>query len=173
MKIAIIIPPKNFSDETLSTLLLILHKWNIEVTLSSYTTSQCVGVHGAVYKSDVNTAKLNHSDYSALLFVDGPGVDSYRLQEFKPLIELTKLFIKDNKIIGAVGNSVKIFIRANGFIPGKISSQNSSDLRSFATTSRYVVTDKNVEVYKNLITAKGSENTIEFVNELLVKLGVK
>ncbi len=173
MKVAIIVPPKNFSDETLSKLLLVLHKWNIDVTLSSYTTSQCIGLHGAIYTPDVNTAKLNPLDYSALLLVDGPGVDSYRLQDFKPLIDLTKLFIKENKIIGAFGNSVKIFIRANGFTPGKISAQESAEVRSFAATSRYVVTDKGVEVYKNLITATNSGNAIELANELLVKLGVK
>lgn len=173
MKVAIIVPPKNFSDETLSALLLVFRKWNVDVIISSYTTSECVGLHGAVYKPSINTAKLNPSDYSALLLVDGPGVESYRLQDFKPMIDLTKQFITQGKIVGAVGNAVKIFIRANGFTSGRISSQDSDEVKGFAITSRYIVTDRNVEVYKNLVTARNSRSAIEFADAILVKLDVK
>ncbi len=173
MKVAVIIPPKNFTDETLSAVLLVLRKWDVEPVISSYTTSECVGLHGARYSSDINTAKMNPADYDAVLLIDGPGVESYKLPEFKPMLDLVKKFINDGKVIGAVGNSVKVFIRANGFTPGRISMQRNKEIENFARTSRYLVTANGVEVYKNLITASGPENAIEFANAVLDKLHVR
>jgi len=46
VKVAIFVPPKDFRDETLSMIKLILEKWNVEKVITSYTTKECVGRHG-------------------------------------------------------------------------------------------------------------------------------
>ncbi len=173
MKVAIMVPPKNFSDETLSVILLILKRWGVETVLTSYTTSSCVGLHGATYRPDINAARINSQDYDALILVDGPGVESYKLPDFKPAIDLTKTFIKSGKVIGAVGNAVKIFIRANEFTPVRISAQDNQEVAHFASTSRCKVTENKVEIYKNLITANGPGSAVEFSNAILDKFNLR
>ena len=50
MRVAIFLPPKDFRDETVSMIKLILEKWKVDGVITSYTTKECVGRHGAVYK---------------------------------------------------------------------------------------------------------------------------
>ena len=49
MRVVMLIPPKDFRDESVSSIKNMLEKWGVEVVLASYSKKECVGSHGAVY----------------------------------------------------------------------------------------------------------------------------
>ena len=66
MKFLIFVPPKDFRDESLSIIKLFFDKWGINYKITSYTTSDCVGTHGAIYKTDVHTSHVDSGDYDGI-----------------------------------------------------------------------------------------------------------
>ena len=118
MRMLIFLPPVDFREESLSTLKLFFDRWGIGYSTTSYTKSECRGKHGASVKPDVHTANVDVHDYDGIVFLDGDGVDTSRLYEFRPLLDLAMVFDNAGKQIWAIGNAVKIVARAN-IIKGK------------------------------------------------------
>jgi len=173
VKVAIFVPPKDFRDETLSMLKLILEKWNVEKVITSYTTKECVGKHGAVYKPDMNTAKIDPSGFDSILLVDGEGVEAYKLYDFRPLLDLVKRFYDSKKIVGAIGNAIKIIARANIIMNTKISAPVDEEMQRLMRIYYGINSPMEVEFDKNILTARNPENAEAFAQLLLEKLGVK
>src|SRR5438445_8231547 len=102
MKLLIFIAPREFKDETIATVKLFLDKWNVEHTISSYTHSDCVGSHGAVYQSQVHTGRVLTEDYDGIVLVDGKGVEMYKIYDHRPLLDLLLKFNERRKKIIAI-----------------------------------------------------------------------
>jgi putative intracellular protease/amidase len=173
MQVAIIIPPKDFKDETLAELKLMLDKWHIQAVISSYTSEECVGYHGAIYKPEVNAAKLEERKFDAVVFIDGPGVDSYKLYDFRPLLDTLRNFYASGMLIGAVGNAIKIVARANIISGVRIAVPNDAETRRLVQLYRGVLSERAVEIDRNIISARGYESITEFSNAILDKFGVR
>ncbi|MGI0141284.1 MAG: DJ-1/PfpI family protein [Candidatus Micrarchaeales archaeon] len=175
MKVLIIIPPKDFRDETVSMSKLILGKWGITVAIGSYTKElrQCVGAHGAIYKPDLNATKLTSEGFDGLIIADGPGVETYQLYDFMPLTNLVRDFINSNKIVAAVGNSVKVVARANVITDRKISAPKDEEVSRLIRIYRGKESANEIEFDKNLLTAKSNQNIERIVNTMLEHMGVK
>ena len=173
MKIAVIIPPKDFKDETLSMAKLLMNKWEVKPVISSYTSSPCTGVHGAVAIPEVNASKLEVQDYSALLLIDGTGVDSYNLYDFRPLLDLIKNFSASGKVVGAIGNAIKVISRANIITDTKVSAPPDEESQRLIRIYKGVNSQNPVEVDKNVVTARSSENAETFISTVLDAIGAK
>jgi len=171
IKVAIVIPPKNFRDETLSTLDLLLAKKDIKKEVSGFTSKDCVGFHGAVVKPDSKILSLDPVSTSALILADGPGVDSLKLYDYRPLLDIVKSFHDNKKVIVGIGNGIKIVARANIVRDTKIAS-NDKDVeklvslyRGLAVTNNYLVRDKSI------ITLSDPNKIDELVTLLSEELG--
>ncbi len=173
MKVAIVIPPKDFKDETVALAKMMLEKWGVTPVITSYTAKDCVGYHGAVYKPDMNTSKVEPSEYDALLLVNGVGVEGYKLYEFRPLLDLVKGFVTNKKIVAAIGNSIKILTKTNVITDVAIATPDDEDIKRNVRIYRGEESADNVEFDKNILTAKGDEDLDKFVDTLLQKLGAK
>ncbi len=113
MQVAILIAPRDFKDETVSKLNLFFDKKDIGSRIASFSLRDCTGYHGAVVKPKIELRDIEPMSYDVLLLVDGPGVDSLKLYDQRPLLDLTKAFHESGKIVAGVGNGVKIIARAN------------------------------------------------------------
>ncbi len=173
MKAAIVIPPKEFKDESLSRIMLMLGKWNLETALTSYTKTECVGSHGAVYRPDINTARVDPSDYDAIILLDGNGVDSYRLFEFRPLLDLVSRFSKSGKVVFGIGNAVKIMACAGVIDERKVAAIEDEDTRKMIRVNRGTISNKSVEADQNIITGKETADIPSAADLMLVRLGLK
>ncbi|MCL5680222.1 MAG: DJ-1/PfpI family protein [Candidatus Marsarchaeota archaeon] len=118
MRMLIFLPPVDFREESLKMLKLFFDRWGVDYKTTSYTKSECRGKHGAYVKPDVHTADIDVHDYDGIVFLDGEGIDTMKLYEFRPLLDLAMIFDRSTKQIWAVGNAVKIIARSN-IIKGK------------------------------------------------------
>ncbi|MDE1855774.1 MAG: DJ-1/PfpI family protein [Candidatus Micrarchaeota archaeon] len=175
MKALIIVPPKDFRDETVKMSILILGKWGVKPVIASYTKDlrECVGAHGAVYKPELNATKLTSEGFDALILADGPGVDTYKLNDFRPLLDLIKDFITNNKIVGAMGNSVKVVARANVISDRAISAPKDDEISRLIRIYRGKESQNEMQYDKHLLTAKSNAAMEQFLNTMLEKMGVK
>lgn len=172
MKVAIVIAPNNFKDETLSNVELILDKKGIEHRLASFTSKACTGYHGAVRKPDVNADAIEISDFDALILVDGPGVDAYKLYDHRRFLDVINAFHESNKMIVGMGNTTKILARSNVIRDTKIAGVKDEEATRLITLYKGVLTDKNIVIDKNLMTAADSSDAVEITTKFAEALGV-
>ncbi len=173
MKVAIVIPPMDFKDESLSYASMMLGKWGITPTITSYSSKQCVGYHGAVIRPHMNSGRINSADFDALLLLDGPGVDASRLYDFRPLLDTVAFFNLNKKPVAAIGNAVKILAKANIISGTRVSLSNDKDSSNLVRLFRGIQSDNSVELDHNILSAGSSDNIGEFIDRLLTLMGVK
>ncbi len=118
MKFLIFIPPNDFRDESVSTFKMFFDRWSIESQISSYSTKECQGAHGAIYKPDINTNRAEPRNYDGIVLIDGPGIETYKLYEFRPFFDVLAKFNASKKYIFAVANAQRVLAKAN-LVKGK------------------------------------------------------
>jgi len=173
MKAAIVVPPRDFRDESVSKLKMMMEKWGIDPVITSYSTHDCVGTHGAVYKPAMNASAINPDDFDAIVLIDGKGVDEYKLYDFRPLLDTVKLFSMRNKVIAGMGNSIKIIARANIITNVKIAIPREQDTSRLVILYHGTPAKGEMESDRNILTLSNAERIMEFSDMLLKKLGAK
>lgn len=173
MKVAMFIAPRDFKDESVSKAKLMFEKWGIDVVITSYSTHDCVGYHGAVYKLDLNAARIDPSEFDALLLIDGKGIDDHKLYDFRPLLDTVKIFSMKSKPIAAINNSIKIVARANIISNVKIAMPKDDESRRLIILYHGVPSRNEIEDDKNIMTLSNSEKVYDFADLLVSKLGAK
>ncbi|MDE1767840.1 MAG: DJ-1/PfpI family protein [Candidatus Micrarchaeota archaeon] len=173
MRVAILIAPKDFKDESVSNAKLLFQKWNIEAVITSYSTKECVGYHGAIYKPDINAAKLDPQNFDALFLVDGKGVEEYKLYDFRALLETVKQFSINKKPIAAINNAIKIVARANIVSNVKIATPQDSEIQRLVALYHGTASRNEIEDDKGILTLSNPEKIYEFADLLVSKLGAK
>jgi putative intracellular protease/amidase len=165
LKVAIIIPPREFKDETVSRLGLMLSKKDIGNSVASITLKECTGYHGAVVKPDAELIELDPTQIDALVLADGPGVDTLKMYEYRPLLDLIKTFYERNKLIAGIGNGIKIVARANIIKDVKIASVNREN-DQLVMLYRGLISENYLVLDKNILTLSNPEKIEEFVTRL-------
>ncbi len=171
MKIVIVVPPKDFRDETLSNAELYLDKKGIEHQLASFSKKECMGSHGAVRKQDLSADTMEPADYAAILLLDGQGVDEFRLFEHRPLLDRVKGFYDSKKLIGGIGNALKIIAKANIVKETKLAGIDDEEASRLVRLYKGVPSDDAVVLDKNIITAADNSQLFEFINKFAEQLG--
>ncbi len=171
MKFLIFIAPNNFRDETLSMVKMFFDRWNVGYEITSYSTKPCIGSHGASVAVNLNAAKVNPSDYDGIILVDGPGIDSYKLFEYRPLLDMLLQFNNKNKMIGAIDNSVKVVARANIIKDRNIAAPEDEETKRAVQLFHGKLTDKPIEISNNIITIKSSSGLEGPLQEFLGHVG--
>ena len=173
MKFLIFIPPNDFRDESLSTVRMFFDRWSVGYQITSYSAKNCTGMHGASCMPDINTNKVDVSGYDGIIFIDGTGVDSYKLQEFRPLLDIVMKFNNGKKYIGAVGNSVTVLAKANIIKGKKMAVPEDENVKKVVQLFHGVLSGKSMEIDGNIITVKDANTLEESLNPILEHLGVK
>jgi putative intracellular protease/amidase len=166
MKVAILIAPRDFKDETLSSLQLMFGKNDIDSVVASFSLNDCFGVHGAVVKPKAEARELEPQTYDALVLVDGPGVDSLKLYDYRPLLDLVKAFHDANKIVVGIGNSVKTIARANVIKDTKIAKSDDREVAKTTQLYRGAASDDTLVLDKNILTLSDSDRMSELAKLL-------
>ncbi len=173
MRFLVVIPPKDFRDESLSLMTLFLKKWGVDYDISSYTSSDCVGMHGAVSRPAVHAARVSTKDYGGIVVIDGSGIDSYKLFDYRPLLDLMIKFNDSGKYVIGIGNAVKVQARAN-IINGRPAAIPPSDVETKRLVMLFhgVPSDKPFVIADNLITIRDSASMEEAMPEVLDRMRV-
>ncbi len=173
MKFLVFIPPNEFKDETLSITKTFFDKWGISYDITSYSTKDCTGMHGAVQKLTVNANKADPYQYDGILLVDGNGVDKYKLPEFRPLLDILLKLNNTNKYIAAIGNAQRIIAKANVIKGKKVAAPQDAETKRTVQVFHGTLSDKGVEIDGNIITVRDSTSLEESMNTILQHLGIR
>ena len=173
MKVALLIPPNNFKDESLSRLKSELDKWGVQAVVASYSTRSCTGYHGAVVRPQLNAASINADEFDGIVLIDGPGVDLYKLHDFRPLLDTLMSFSSRKKIIAAISNSIKVLARANIIVNIKLAVPRDEETVRLVALYRGLPSGKPIEAETNIITVGNPDNIGLLADALLEKLGAK
>ncbi len=172
MKFAIFIAPKDFKDETVSMLKRVFEKWGVQYSIASYANKDCIGYHGAVYKPDINAAKISPMDFDGIVLADGKGFEDYRLFEYRPLLDTITMFNERGKYVGAINNAIKAVARANIIKDKKIAMPQEEEMRRLILLFHGIPSNEGIEIAGNLVTIKNSTNLEISLRELLQHIGV-
>jgi hypothetical protein len=156
MRFAVFVPAKDFKDESLNIVKIILAKSGIEYDIASYSRA-CIGSHGAFYKAGVNPSDVVPSRYDGFVLIDGQGIDDSAAYDYRPLLDTVMMMNSAGKRILSVGNAIKIPARAN-IIKGKRIAVPDLDSKRFIVLFYGIPSESRVEISGNLITAKDSKS---------------
>jgi putative intracellular protease/amidase len=170
MRLAVFIPQKEFRDESLHLMTLILTKCGVNYSITSYGKGG-LGIHGAVVKADLRPEQVTTDQFDGIVLIDGTGVDEQKLYDYRPLLDLVMHFSETNKYIVAVGNAAKIPIRAN-IVKGKKIAVGDDETMRLARLFYGIPSNNDVEAMGNLITIKNSKAIEESMDVWLQKLGL-
>lgn len=170
-RFVIFIPPKDFKDESISLIKLFFDKWGVQYKISSYSSKECTGMHGAVYNPDIHTSKVYGDEYDGIVLIDGNGVDEYKLFDYRPLLDLMTKMNDRKKYIISVDNASKIPARANIIKDKRIATDDRETTR-LITLFHGVASDKPLEIAGNIISIKSSGDIEDSMQAVLEHVGV-
>lgn len=171
MRFLIFLPPKEFRDESASIVKLFFDKWDVDYKITSYTSSNCTGSHGAIYKTDINTSSVSSDGYDGIVLIDGNGIDLYKLYDYRPLLDLMLKFNNAKKYIIGISNSVKIPARANIIKDRRVSTGDKDTLR-LVNLFHGIQSENSLEMSGNLITIKDAADVEDLMQRILEYMGV-
>ncbi|MGI0100658.1 MAG: DJ-1/PfpI family protein [Candidatus Micrarchaeaceae archaeon] len=171
MRFLIVIAPKDFKDESIALMKLLFDKWGVGYSITSYTSNECIGMHGATYRPNFHASKATSIDYDGIILIDGPGVDAYKMYDYRPLLDLTFNFNNNNKYVIGISNAVKIPARAN-IVRDRLVATNDRETVRLVNLFHGVPSEKEYEISGNLITVKSSNNMEDSVITILEHIGV-
>ena len=173
MRIALVIAPRGFKDESVAAAREMFKKWGIETVIASFTSNECTGYHGATCMPDMNVGRIDASQFDAIVLIDGPGVDQYKLYDVRPLLDVVKIFSGNKKLICGMNNSIKIMARANVVANTRLAMPKDEETRRLVELYKGIPSSKSIEFDNNLLTANDSSQAYQFMDLLLEKLGAK
>lgn len=173
MRFLIFLPPSGFRDESLRLVELFFDKWGIGRQVSSYTRTDCTGEHGSSRRPDINASKVTVFGYDALLIMDGPGMDKYRLYEYRPLLDMVYSFYANGKVVWAIGNAIKVLARANIVKGKRVSMPREQDAKSAVLMFHGLPSTAQAEVQERLCTIGNPEDLETAVPDVFLRLGIK
>jgi hypothetical protein len=169
MRFAVFVPSKDFKDESLNIVKLILSKSGIQYSIASYSRA-CVGSHGAFCRSDINPSNVVPSEYDGFVIIDGPGIDESAAYDYRPLLDTVTAMNSARKYIVIIGNAIKIPARAN-IIKGKKVTVPDIDSKRFVVLFYGIPSASGIEISGNLITAKDSKSLEAGAEQIMNVLG--
>ena len=173
MKVALLIAPKDFKDESVSGIKLMLEKWGVDPIIVSYSNHDCIGYHGAACKPSLNAAAVKPDDFDALVLIDGPGVDGYKLYDFRPLLDTVKLFSMRKKLICAINNGIKVVARANIIANVKIAMPKDEETQRLVLLYHGKPSKEDMELDGGILTLGNNDRITDFADMMVRKLGAK
>ncbi len=138
----------------------------------SLSEKECVGSHGATRKVDGRADEFEPAFTNAIVLVDGEGVDSYRLYENRDILDRIRNAYENKKIIGAIGNAMKIVAKSNIVKDVNLARIEDAEAKRLIGLYKGNITDSSLVQSKGIITATDNSSIIEFVNKLAESLGV-
>jgi protease I len=162
-KALMVIAPRDFHDEELSTPQELFKLKGVKVTVAAATSEAASGMYGARVKPDILLKDARAADYDAIIFVGGDGASVY--YQDADALGLAIEAQKQNKVLGAICIAPLILGKA-GVLEGKkatVSPFAAKDLKDAGA----IYTGENVEVDGKIITGKGPGAAEEFGRAIL------
>jgi protease I len=166
-KILIVVPSKDYNDVEFNTTKSIFLDEGFEVDIASKGTEEALGMEGTAVAVDLEVADAEVSDYEAIVFIGGPGVDDLLLYEDPDYLGLASSTRDQDVIVGAICVAPKIL--ANAWLLGGRKATVFPDSESIAYIKSKGATYSDEQVVRDgkIITACGPEASEEFAEAVV------
>jgi len=167
VKILIIIPSKDFNDAEFTASETRFLEEGFEVNVASKGTEEAVGMDGSSVAFDLEVTDVEVSDYEAVVFIGGPGVDDLELYEDPDYLDLASSAQYLDLVVGAICVAPKILANAE-ILEGK-NATVFPDSESIAYIESKGATYSDEQVVRNgkIITACDPEASEEFAEAVV------
>lgn len=160
-KVLVILSP-GFEEIEAITVIDILRRANINVTITGLEEDLVTGSHNISVKTDIYYKNLNIDEFDFLILPGGqPGTNN--MKDNSTVIDWLQKFKKENKRIAAICAAPTVLEKAKIIKNTKITSY-PADKERF-DPKQY--SEQNVVADKNIITSRGVGTAIEFALELV------
>ena len=154
MRAMLFIAPSNFRDEELFHTKEELESAGVECVVASARSGVAKGMLGREAQAS-DFREFDISDFDALIFVGGTGVEEHKLYENNEVLELAKKAAQSCKVVAAICIAPRILAKA-GLLAGKRATcykdEQTVEMLKHAGAS---VADSAVEVDGKIVTANG------------------
>ncbi len=165
-RVLLVIPHDRFNDSEYQVMFRELSQAGHIVEVGSSHHTEAEGHFGLLVKPDINITMVEPTDYDALVFIGGRGVEEY-LSESDVLTKIRNVFY-ERKLVAALGMAVEIFAQA-GIISGKRVTCDIQTIPKVQYAGGYY-TGSLVEEDDNLITGTGESAKEEFAKTVCAAL---
>lgn len=165
-KVLIIIPHDRFQDEEFEAVRSCIDNGIHQVQVGSSHHTEAKGHYGLIVKPDVNIGFVEPSDYDAIVFIGGQGVEEFFLNN--DIINLTRRFFSEKKLIAAIGLSVELLVYASILTGRRVAC--ISELIGRVQDSGAYPTGNRTEIDGDILTGTDSRAKEEFATSLLKAL---
>ena len=168
-KVLLIIAQEDYQDHECGAPKKILEDAEIEVVIASKQIGVCHGAFGAITEATVAIAKVNVSDYDAIIFIGGAGAVGYQHDVQAHLT--AQEAINREKILGAICIAPTILAYA-GVLEGKKATVWNEDGKQaeILTKNGAEFVDELVVVDGKIVTANGPPAAEAFGKKILEML---
>jgi protease I len=166
-KVLFVIAPSGFRDEELFYTKEVVDGAGFRTSIASTSMSEAVGMLGGRVKPDLLVSHANLSQYDAVVFVGGQGVETNNLPQNPSVVKLAKEAISSGKVVAALCIAPRILAAADVVRGKNVTSFPDYDTISSLKRAGAVYTGKAVERDGKLITADGPSSAREFGEEIV------
>lgn len=163
-KVLMLIAPSNFRDEEFAEPYKVLTSSGAEVTVASVSTAPARGVLGKTVTPNINVSSAKGSDYDAVVFIGGPGVEEYELFNNGNFLRIAREANNSGKVLSAICVAPKILASA-GLLQGKKATVFSSGA-VYLKSKGANYTGQDLVQDGKIITASGPQAATKFGNAI-------
>jgi protease I len=161
-KILIAIPSKDLNDVEFSASKARFLDEGFEVEVASKGAEEAVGMDGSAVSVDLAVADAEVSDYEAVVFIGGPGVDDLELYDDPDYLNLASSARDQGLVVGAICVAPKILANAE-LLDGKNATVfPDSESIAYIESKGATYSDEQVVREGDIITACGPEASEDF-----------
>jgi protease I len=166
-KVLFVIAPSDFRDEELFRSKEAIEAAGFKTSIASTRMNEAVGMLGGKAKPSMLVSQVNLSEYDAVVFIGGQGVETNNLPENQTVVKLARDASSSNKVVAAICIAPRILVAAD-IVRGKnVTSFPDNETISSLKRAGAVYTGKAVERDGRLITADGPSSAGEFGEEIV------
>jgi len=170
-KVLFVIAPSDFRDEELFQTREVVSSAGFKTFIASTTMNESVGMLGGRAKPNLLVSQVNLSEYAAVVFIGGQGVETYDLPADSDVVKLARDASNSGKVVAAICIAPRILASA-GVVSGKrMTSFNDSETVSSLKQAGAIYTGKALESDGKLVTADGPSSARKFGEEIVKVLG--
>jgi protease I len=166
-KILIVVPSKDFNDFEFNATKFVFLDEGFEVDVASKGTEEALRMDGTAVAVDLEVSDAEVSDYEAIVFIGGPGVDDLLLYEDPDYVNLAGSTRDQDVLVGAICVAPKIL--ANAWLLGgrKATVFPDSESIAYIESKGANYSDEQVVRDGNIITASGPEASEAFAEAVV------
>jgi protease I len=170
-KVLIVIAPSDFRDEELFRSKEAIESAGFKTFIASTSMGEAVGMLGGRVKLEILVSQVNLSEYDAVVFIGGQGVETNNLPGNPAVVKLAKDASSSGKVVAAICIAPRILAAADVVRGKNVTSFRDNETISSLKHAGAVYTGKAFERDGKLVTADGPSSASEFGEGIVKALG--